>query len=146
MQHLIDVGRVYHTHNKSRSSPLYSKVLETSACDVLISASGAGDQILFELNAYEISRTRKHDDSRADKLTRLNAEYGWWGGYERGCKRMRGFHSRGTPGPAFFPDGRVYDSWPSWKESFQCWKDGRVYQAHGRIAGEAQLPLIGAGY
>ena len=94
----IQVGRVYHTHNRG-SSPVYEQVLTTTASDLLMSASTAYGQVTFELDAY--LDEEPVCDYRAEKLTRLNAEYGWWGKYERSCKRQRGFRSRGTPGNGY---------------------------------------------
>ncbi len=123
----LNVGRVYHSDGIG-SSPIYERVLTTSTSDLIFCAHSAESQIRFELDAY--LKIDEVHDPRAEKLARLNREHGWWDGHDT----MRGFRSRGTPGPAFFPDGRVFRNWHSYKESFQCWKDGRRYQAHGRTS------------
>ena len=121
--YLEDRARLYESHD------MYTYILGTSASDQLMQASTAFGQVAFELSAY--LQLDEVADPRAEKLSRLNAEYGWWDGHDT----MRGFRSRGTTGPAYYL-GHLY-TYHSYKESFQCWKNGRVYQAHDRIQGEA---------
>ena len=79
------------------------------------------------------------DDPRAEKMTRLNAEYGWWGAYVRSSKQFHGYRARGPQMDRVeCDDGRVLTDYQPNQWSYTCWKDNyRAYQAHGRISGEA---------
>jgi len=151
----MPVGRVYHTMHgyddedlarMYASHPVYPKAVEVPALSHLfMSAATVYDQIKFELDAYEPAtcrasnkvRREPYPTNRAIRHARLWAEGYWDVDEARWRKRIHGYRSRGTPGPANFPDGRTYEGWPSWRPSFGCWKDHRPYQARNRRRGQA---------
>lgn len=136
-----------HLVRVSMSDPVYTLALTEPIGDTFMCASVVGEQIRFEIDAYEPVSNRIFGgfeliDTTTSPRTYLQERgrhvhgYGWYGKNSRRDKQFHGYRARGPMQSGYDQDGRRIERPHQANQwSFTCWKDnGRRYQAHGRVS------------